>query len=149
MYLNPNITLSSPWKMVAEYSLIVRSLLLVEFLMKLCYLNKIKLQAVKFVAVSIWRHWLFLCNSLTNLGLYSRRRCRLISIGISIINQRHCDDRLRFIMAIPIQFNGDLLVNRDPSIAFSIKSCNHSSCFNWTYYGLVIKVFVIKCDAMK
>ena len=38
----------------------------------------------------------------TTQGLYSLRRCRLISIGIPIIKLRRSLDRLRFIMGIPI-----------------------------------------------
>ena len=43
------------------------------------------------------------------LGLYSLRRRRLISIGISIINLRRSSDRLRFIMGIPIPVRRRLL----------------------------------------
>ena len=44
-----------------------------------------------------------------NLGLYSLRRRRLISIGIPIINLRRSSDRLRFIMGIPIPVRRHLL----------------------------------------
>ena len=44
-----------------------------------------------------------LYSSVNNLqGLYSLRRRRLTSIGIPMINLRRSDDRLRFIMGIPI-----------------------------------------------
>ena len=43
------------------------------------------------------------------LGLYSLRRRRFISIGISIINLRRSSDRLRFIMGIPIPVRRSLL----------------------------------------
>ena len=36
------------------------------------------------------------------LLLYSLKRCRLTGIGIPIINLRRSDDRLRFLMEIPI-----------------------------------------------
>ena len=44
-----------------------------------------------------------------NLGLYSLRRRRLTGIGIPIINLRRSDDRLRFIMGIPILIRRRLL----------------------------------------
>ena len=43
------------------------------------------------------------------LGLYSLRRRRLIGIEIPIINLRRSDDRLRFIMGIPILIRRRLL----------------------------------------
>ena len=43
------------------------------------------------------------------LGLYSLRRRRLMGIGIPIINLRRSDDRLRFIMGIPILIRQHLL----------------------------------------
>ena len=42
-------------------------------------------------------------------GLYSLRRHRLTGIGIPIINLRRSDDRLRFIMGIPILIRRRLL----------------------------------------
>ena len=42
-------------------------------------------------------------------GLYSLRRRRLTGIGIPIINLRRSDDRLRFIMGIPILIRRRLL----------------------------------------
>ena len=44
-----------------------------------------------------------------HLGLYSLRRCRLTGIGIPMINLRRSDDRLRFIMGIPILIRRHLL----------------------------------------
>ena len=44
-----------------------------------------------------------------NLGLYSLRRRRLTGIGISMINLRWSDDRLRFVMGIPILIRRRLL----------------------------------------
>ena len=63
------------------------------------------------------RHYYFLCQQICNvisndsllLGLYSLRRCCLISIGIPIINLRWSSDRLRFIMGIPIPVRRRLL----------------------------------------
>ena len=45
----------------------------------------------------IFKRFLCICQ-----GLYSLRRRRLTGIWISIINLRRSDDRLRFIMGIPI-----------------------------------------------
>ena len=45
----------------------------------------------------------------SSLGLYSQRRRRLTGIGIPIINLRRSDDRLRFIMGIPILIRRRLL----------------------------------------
>ena len=42
-------------------------------------------------------------------GLYSLRRRRLMGIGIPIINLRRSDDRLRFIMGIPLLIRRCLL----------------------------------------
>ena len=42
-------------------------------------------------------------------GLYSLRRRRLMGIGIPMINLRRSDDRLRFIMGIPILIRRHLL----------------------------------------
>ena len=42
-------------------------------------------------------------------GLYSLRKCRLTGIGITIINLRRSDDRLRFIMGIPTLIRRRLL----------------------------------------
>ena len=42
-------------------------------------------------------------------GLCSLRRCRLTGIGIPMINLRRSDDRLRFIMGIPILVRRRLL----------------------------------------
>ena len=43
------------------------------------------------------------------LGLYSLRRRRLMGIGIPMINLRRSDDRLRFIMGIPLLIRRRLL----------------------------------------
>ena len=43
------------------------------------------------------------------LGLYSLRRRRLTGMGIPMINLRRSDDRLRFIMGIPILIRWRLL----------------------------------------
>ena len=48
-------------------------------------------------------------GSRTPQGLYSLRRRRLTGIGIPIINLRRSDDRLRFIMGIPILIRRRLL----------------------------------------
>ena len=61
---------------------------------------------------TVW-HWLPLWWSVQ--GLYSLRRCRLISIGIPIINLRRSSDRLRFIMGIPIPVRRRLLSEKRPS----------------------------------
>ena len=50
------------------------------------------------------------------LGLYSPSRRRLTGIGIPIIYLRRSDDRLRFIMGIPILIRRRLLVNRGPGL---------------------------------
>ena len=50
-----------------------------------------------------------LSNVLIPLGLNSLRRRRLTGIGIPIINLRRSDDRLRFIMGIPILIRRRLL----------------------------------------
>ena len=47
-------------------------------------------------------------------GLYSIIRCRLIGIGIPIINLRRLSDRLRFIMGIPIPIRWCLLSEYRP-----------------------------------
>ena len=47
-------------------------------------------------------------------GLYSLRRRRLTGIGIPIINLRRSDDRLRFIMGIPILIRERLLSEQRP-----------------------------------
>ena len=47
-------------------------------------------------------------------GLYSLRRCRLISIGIPIINMRRSSDHLRFVMGIPIHIRRCLLSELRP-----------------------------------
>ena len=44
----------------------------------------------------------------STLGLYSRRRRRLMGIGIPMINLRRSDDCLRFILGIPILIRGRL-----------------------------------------
>ena len=48
-------------------------------------------------------------------GLYSLRRRRLTGIGTPMINLTRSDDRLRFIMGIPILI---FLVNRGPYVIF-------------------------------
>ena len=48
-----------------------------------------------------WKYHHVVCPWL-HQGLYSLRRRRLTGIGIPIINLRRSDDRLRFIMGIPI-----------------------------------------------
>ena len=46
---------------------------------------------------------------IVTLGVYSLRRRRLTGIGILMINLRRSDDRLRFIMGIPILIRRRLL----------------------------------------
>ena len=53
-------------------------------------------------------------NQPINLGLYSLRRRRLTGIGIPILNLRRSDDRLRFIMGIPILIRRRLLSEQRP-----------------------------------
>ena len=58
----------------------------------------------------ITSHWFVWCDYLSiYLGLYSLRRRHLSGIGIPIINLRRSDDRLRFIMGIPILIRRRLL----------------------------------------
>ena len=54
-----------------------------------------------------------LCVGLVQ-GLYSLRRCCLTGIGIPIINLRQSDDRLRFIMRLPILIRPRLLSEQRP-----------------------------------
>ena len=54
-----------------------------------------------------WESFPFQC--FTPLDLYSLRRRRLTGIGIPIINLRRSDDRLRFIMGIPMLIRPSLL----------------------------------------
>ena len=53
-----------------------------------------------------WDGWMY---GIITLGLYSLRRRRLTGIGIPIINLRRSDDRLRFIIGIPILIRRRLL----------------------------------------
>ena len=55
------------------------------------------------------------------LGLYSRRRRRLTGIGIPMINLRRSDDRLRFIMRIPILIRQRLLGEKRPWLLMTSK----------------------------
>ena len=63
--------------------------------------------------ICLWYHWStlksyilenrdILFNMSNTLGHYSLRKRRFTGIGIPIINLRRSDDRLRFIMGIPI-----------------------------------------------
>ena len=57
------------------------------------------------------------------LGLYSLRIRRLTGIGIPMINLRRFDDRLRFIMGIPILIRRCLLSKYRPRcIIFQLPS---------------------------
>ena len=53
-------------------------------------------------------------------GLYSLTGRRLIGIGIPIINLSRSDDRLRFIMGIPIPIRQYLLNEQRPRVAVTI-----------------------------
>ena len=70
--------------------------------------------------ISFGQCWSKLVRSSGDLGLYSLRRRRLISIGIPIVNLRRSSDRLRFIMGIPIPVRRRLLVNRGPDLMHTV-----------------------------
>ena len=61
-----------------------------------------------------------------SLGLYSLRRRRLTGMGIPIINLRRSDDRLRFIMGIPILIRRCLLSEKRPWLSH-IRSTQHNA----------------------
>ena len=65
-----------------------------------------------------------------HLGLYSLRRRRLTSIGIPIINLRRSDDRLRFIMGIPILIRRCLLSEYRP-------------CSGWLFQMLLRTIYYL------
>ena len=82
------------------------------------------------------------CSSLkTFLGLYSLRRRRLTGIGIPIINLRRSDDRLRFIMGIPILIRRHLLSEQRPWWKFrqgpqSLYSLSSKTSYHQTLWSL-------------